>query len=243
MTHQLPPRERALNVPSIVLLFLMVFTAIHVLSGFVGDAEFTRMMLTFSFIPARFGGAGEAYTWPGGLAGDVWTFITYAFLHGDVMHLVTNSVWFVIFGSPVAWRFGPMRFMGFCAALAAGGAAGQLLTHWGSPLPMIGASGIVEGLMAGSLRFIFSPGGLFSEGFFARRNPEAAAMVPAMNLREVFQQPLALALMAFVFFTNAVASVFPDGIAWGTHIGGFFTGLLLFPLFDPAVHSRNLPPS
>ena len=45
-------------------------------------------LLLFAFIPARYDFSlplGEA--WPGGFGADVWTFVTYAFLHGDLNHL------------------------------------------------------------------------------------------------------------------------------------------------------------
>ena len=101
---------------------------------------------------------GEA--WPGGLAADIWTFVTYAFLHGDLNHLVFNSIWLLAFGSPVARRFGTWRFLVFFApSAAAGGALVHLATHFGQLLPMIGASAAISGAMAAVTRFVFRRGG------------------------------------------------------------------------------------
>src|SRR5262249_56212902 len=68
------------------------------------DVEF---VLAFGFIPARYGShvaLGEAL--PGGFAGDLWTFFTYAFIHADLTHLGVNLAWLVPFARPRAPRFG-----------------------------------------------------------------------------------------------------------------------------------------
>ena len=59
---------------------------------------------------------------PGGLGADIWTFVTYAFIHGDWTHLGLNGVWLLAFGTPVARRFGMARFLAFFAVTAAAGA-------------------------------------------------------------------------------------------------------------------------
>jgi hypothetical protein len=45
-------------------------------------------------------------------------------------HLIFNAVWLLAFGSPVARRFGPLRFLAFTATTAAAGAAVHLVTHF-----------------------------------------------------------------------------------------------------------------
>jgi membrane associated rhomboid family serine protease len=51
-------------------------------------------------------------------------------IHGDLTHLIFNAVWLSAFGSPVARRFGPLRFLVFMATTAAAGAALHLVTHF-----------------------------------------------------------------------------------------------------------------
>ena len=61
----------------------------------------------------------------------IWTFVTYAFLHADLNHLIFNLVWLLAFGPPIARRFGAVRFLVFCRATAAAGALAHLVTHLG----------------------------------------------------------------------------------------------------------------
>src|SRR5262245_65853199 len=91
-------------------------------------------------------------TLPSGGA-DVWTFVTYAFIHADWTHLLVNSIWLLPFGSAVARRFGAVRFLAFFAVAAAAGAALHLATHAGEQFPMIGASAAISGTMAAAMRF------------------------------------------------------------------------------------------
>ncbi len=63
----------------------------------------TEFLLLFAFIPARYNATVMPdIVWPGGWAADVWTFVTYALIHGDLTHLIFNAVWLLAFGSPVA---------------------------------------------------------------------------------------------------------------------------------------------
>ena len=174
---------------------------------------------------------------PLGTGAEVWTFVTYAFLHGDITHLAMNAIWFLPFGSAVARRFGTLRTLGFFAATAAGGALMHLVTHWGEIVPMIGASGAVSGFMAGAIRFAFQHGGPLA--MFRSDNPRAY-FVPAAPLTSALRDSRILVFLVVWFGLNVLVGVLgvgaPEGeqtIAWQAHIGGFLVGLLLFPLFDP----------
>ena len=124
-------RQPIFNVPAIVVAVLAVLLAVHLVRLFVlppkTELEF---LLLFAFIPARYDASlliGGAM--PGGLAADIWTFVTYSLIHADFMHLGFNSIWLLAFGTPVARRFGAWRFLAFFAVTAAAGAAAHLSTH------------------------------------------------------------------------------------------------------------------
>lgn len=237
-----PPREPVFNIPGIVALLALVMAAIAFAREFLLDEQSNVMLLAyFAFIPARY---DATFDLPGGLGADIWTFVSYAFLHANLVHLGVNLIWMLAFATPVARRFGTPRFLAFVVVTAAAGALAHLIAYPDAMVPMIGASAVVSGAMAAAVRFAFSPGGAL--GRPVRGAPEHP---PAASLLGAFREPRVLTFVAVwvvVNFLFGAAITLPgtEGaeVAWQAHMGGFFAGLLLFPLFDPipraAVPSR-----
>lgn len=239
-------REPLFNLPFIVVALLGALALIHgVREWFLTQDQDILVLLQFSFIPARYDASpvlGGAF--PGGFGADVWTFVTYALLHGSWMHLGINAVWLMAFGTPLARRFGPVRFMIFFAVTAAAGAAMHLLTNAGSIAPMVGASASISGAMAASMRFAFQRGGPLG---MLRSGDDEAYRVPALSLSGVFNDARVLLFVGVWFGINILFGLWStpltgadEVVAWQAHIGGFLAGLLLFSWFDPVVH-RNEP--
>ena len=233
-------REPALMLPGAIIALLVVLVGIEALRGQLSWQDDLTVLGTFAFIPARY--ADRFGMFPGGIGADVWTFVTYALLHGGWMHLVTNSVWLLAFGSAVARRFGALRFFAFFAVTAAAGAAVQLALHFGEPTPVVGASAAIAGLMAAAARFVFDGRGPLTVG---SGGDMSAFRRPARSLWETLRNPRALFFVLMFFGINlliGVGSTLAGGIsiAWEAHIGGFLAGLLLFRVFDP-VSARPFP--
>src|SRR5438093_13625407 len=76
-----------------------------------------------------------------------WTLITSMFLHGSWMHVIGNMWYLWIFGDNVEDRLGHGRFIIFYLACGIVAAVGQILIDPASPLPTIGASGAIAGVM------------------------------------------------------------------------------------------------
>lgn len=233
-----PRRERMLNVPAAVVVLLAVLGLVQLLLMFVLTAEqTTEFLLLFAFIPARYDfSVLSDVAWPGGWAADIWTFVTYALIHANLTHLIFNAVWLLAFGSPVARRFGPLRFTAFMAVTAAAGAAAHLATHFGELLPMVGASAAISGAMAAAARFAFQRGGPLEMW----RDRAEASRVPAAPLSVSLRDARVIAFLLVWFGVNILFGVFSMGmpgveqaIAWQAHIGGFLAGLLAFAAFDP----------
>lgn len=231
-------REPLLNVPTVVAVLLALFALIHAVRTYVlTENQDIEVLLQFAFIPARYDSTALLGGWPGGVGAQIWTFVTYAFLHANWMHFGVNAIWFLAFGSAVARRFGTMRFLVFFAVTAAAGAALHLVTHAGEQYPMIGASASISGTMAAAIRFAFQRGGPLG---MLRSGDDAAYRVPALPLSGVLRDARVLLFLAVWFGINIVFGVgsFPsltggESVAWQAHIGGFLAGLLLFSLFDP----------
>jgi membrane associated rhomboid family serine protease len=225
------------RMPPVIAALAATLVLLHVARLPLDEQQELWVLLTFAFIPARYDGAIPVdLSLPGGTPADVWTFVTYAFLHADLVHLLVNTVWLLAFGSPVAWRFGTLRFLALFAVTAAAGAITHLLTHPGELAPLVGASAAISGAMAAALRFAFEESGPL--GVLRDGGPEAYR-VPAAPLLRALRNPQVLIFLIVWFGLNlAFGAVslpgYGDGsIAWQAHFGGFFAGLLLFPLFDP----------
>jgi membrane associated rhomboid family serine protease len=236
--------EPIFNVPAVVLALTALLVLVRAGEDWLlSDDADIEFLLYFAFIPARYGDSALlSEPLPGGLGAQIWTFVTYAFLHGDWVHLAVNTVWFLPFGSAVARRFGTLRFIFFFLATSAAGALVHLLTNPGSVMPMIGSSAAVSGCMAGAVRFAFQQGGplvLF-------RHDEDAYRVPAAPLAAALRDPRILIFLAAWFGLNLLFGLgtvsVPGGeraIAWQAHIGGFIAGLMLFSFFDPVPPHRS----
>jgi membrane associated rhomboid family serine protease len=237
-------RQPIFNVPASVVIVLAILLAVHLVRDFVlAPKPELEFILLFAFIPARYDASlliGGAM--PGGTAADIWTFVTYALIHADYMHLGFNSVWLLAFGTPVARRFGAARFFAFFAVTAAAGAAAHLLTHARELQPMVGASASISGMMAAAMRFAFQRGG----PVWSRGEDPAVYHLPALPLIQAVSDRRILIFVIVWFGLNilfGLGSLSLTGeqqsIAWQAHIGGFVGGLLLFGLFDPVSRRPN----
>ena len=240
-------REPIFNVPLVVIATVGVLVLVHALRALVlTDEQDVNFLLTFAFIPARYGtDMGVVGAFPGGFAADLWTFFTYAFIHADLTHLGLNLAWLIPFGTALARRFGPWRYVVFMLVTAAVGALAHLLTHLGALEPMIGASAAISGAMAAAMRFVFRRDGPVAHW---RERSDAAFRVPAASLAATLRDPRFLLFLAVwlglnVLFGSGTITFGTDAgqeIAWQAHVGGFFAGLLLFDAFDPVVPSAEL---
>jgi membrane associated rhomboid family serine protease len=217
------------NAPTVVLVTIAVLIAIHVGRDVVGEDLDQWAVLAGAFIPARY--AGEVL--PGGSIAKVTSFLTHAFLHGDFTHLAVNCGWMLAFGSIVARRIGAVRYLLLWVVAAIAGAALFLAMNWALRVPMVGASGAISGLMGAANRFMFQS---------AYRQDTA----PAMTLGELLRDQRARLMIGSwvvlnMLFGLVLGTFFSEGgIAWEAHLGGFFAGLLLFPLFDRPVPALSM---
>jgi membrane associated rhomboid family serine protease len=232
-------REPILNIPGVVAALIGIFVFVHVVREYVLNEQIRDLFdATFAFNPLRYEpsllvGGGL----PGGFGAEIWTFVTYAFIHASFIHLGVNAIWFLPFGSAVARRFGALRFLFFFAVTAAAGALVHLFTHAGQNDWVIGASASISGMMAAAMRFAFQRGGPLG---LLRGSDDEAYRVPALPLFRTLREPAVIAFLVVWFGINFVFGIWStpltspnEVVAWEAHIGGFLAGLLLFSWFDP----------
>jgi membrane associated rhomboid family serine protease len=78
-----------------------------------------------------------------------WQVVSYAFLHGDTLHLFFNMLGLWMFGAELEQLWGSRRYAQYLLAAVVVAAVTQLLITLlaGSPVPTVGASGALFGLL------------------------------------------------------------------------------------------------
>ena len=79
------------------------------------------------------------------------TLLSHMFMHGGWMHIIGNLWFLAIFGDNVEDIMGSFRFVIFYLICGFAAAAAQIALAPDSPLPMVGASGAIGGVMGAYL--------------------------------------------------------------------------------------------
>ena len=89
--------------------------------------------------------------WPLGSGFAPWQLLTYALLHGGLLHLAFNMYGLWMFGSELERLWGPRRLLQYYVVCVLVAGAVQLVVASGAPVPYptVGASGGLFGLLIG----------------------------------------------------------------------------------------------
>ncbi|MEM7300354.1 MAG: rhomboid family intramembrane serine protease [Pseudomonadota bacterium] len=229
-------REPVFNLPSVIVAMAAVLLGIHAITEWLlnQDQNF-QLRLTFAFIPAYFSYPVDQIPVP---AARFWNVVSYALLHGNLMHVGINVLWMLAFGTVVARRFGSSLFLIFCVITAIAGALAHLAVNWGSPGLLIGFSAVDSGLMGAACRFMFTPSWPGAQP----HEKQGLGLLASLSNRSVLGFAGFWLVLNFVIGSGLVP-VFGDvSIAWEAHMGGFFAGFFLLPLFDRLLPRRSSLP-
>ena len=151
--------------------------------------------------------------------------LTSMFLHGGWGHLLGNCLFFWVFGNNVEDSMGRLRFLVFYLLCGLAAAFAQVIVSPASPVPMVGASGAIAGVLGGYLLLYprVHVRVLFVLFIFIQivRVPAWVVLLLWIGYQVVLSLPQLMAV-------NPEVS---SGVAVFAHIGGFFAGLLLVKLF------------
>jgi membrane associated rhomboid family serine protease len=152
--------------------------------------------------------------------------LTSMFLHGGWAHILGNSLFFWVFGNNVEDSMGRLRFVVFFLVCGLTAAAAQIIADPASPVPMVGASGAISGVMGAYL--VLYPHArvnmLFIFVVIVRVIPVPAWIV----LLYWFGIQVLTALPQLAGAQTAVSS----GVAVIAHVGGFVAGAVLVKFFE-----------
>lgn len=161
------------------------------------------------------------------------------FFHGGWDHILGNMLYLWLFGDNVEDRLGKIGYLilyfvsGFAASIA------QILIDPSSPIPLVGASGAIAGVL-GSYLVLFP-------------NVKVRGIVPLGRVSTMAEWP-AIAVLGLWFVTQLLqgfgslgaGAEYGGGVAFFAHIGGFVVGAVItwvvmqmFPQ-PPAEERRNL---
>jgi membrane associated rhomboid family serine protease len=146
----------------------------------------------------------------------LYTLFSSMFLHGDFFHLGGNMLFLWIYGDNMEDTLGPLPFLGYYLACGLAAGLAQWIIAPYSPIPVLGASGAIAGVMGGYLLL------------FPRARIDV--LIFLIVFIRILPVPAWLVLgLWFVFQVVAGVGADPEtgGVAYWAHIGGFAIGFAL----------------
>jgi rhomboid family protein len=145
------------------------------------------------------------------------------FLHGSWMHIIMNMWFFWIFGNNIEDSMGRWRFAGFYLMCGVAAALAQVAMDPASPVPVVGASGAISGVMGAYLVLyprvrVFT---LVPLGFFL-----TTIALPAWAMLGYW-----IVLQFLGGLPELAGAQGNGGVAFWAHIGGFVIGAATIRLF------------
>lgn len=136
----------------------------------------------------------------------VWQPVTYLFLHGGLFHLLFNMLGLWMFGAELERNWGTRAFLNYYFVTGIGAGLCSWLLALNSPIPTIGASGAIFGV-------------LLAFGMLFPDRPILLYFILPVPARYV------VILYAFIEIV-AVAGGRQDGVARFAHLGGLLVGFI-----------------
>ena len=160
--------------------------------------------------------------------------LTSIFLHGGWLHLLGNGLFLWVFGNNVEDSMGRLRYLVFFLLCGLVAAAAHVLVSPASPVPTVGASGAISGVLGAYL--VLYP------------RVHVRVLVPIVIFITVVRVPAFVVLLLWFAYQVVLGlpelmQVRPDvsgGVAVWAHVGGFVAGMVLVKLFEqPALVRRR----
>ncbi len=179
--------------------------------------DLNRFVYIYGLVPARY--SVPQITSYFTTSQQLFSLLSFMFLHGGFWHLLGNMWSLYIFGDNIEDRLGPFRYLVFYLLCGMISGFSHLIFNLHSNIPTIGASGAVAGVMGAYL--ILYP------------NAKILTLIPIIFI------PLFVEIPAFFFlglwfviqFISAAGSHGGiGGIAWWAHIGGFIFGIIFLKI-------------
>ncbi len=173
--------------------------------------DLAEIFKQYGFVPALFG------------PGHYYAIFTSMFIHANVFHLLGNLVYLWVFGDRMENTLGRVKFILLYFACGFAGAFCYLKIAPQSPIPAVGASGGIVGLMGAYL--VFYPKGI----------------IKTFIGRQIFDIPVLVYVLGWVLYNTLVSILVGYGfrIGWLIHLGSFVCGVLIALLIKVCRKDRS----
>jgi membrane associated rhomboid family serine protease len=226
----------ATPIVTLLLIGLNVFFWVAV-QGMGAEPNLSRSVCELGLIPGEFlGRLPEGYALPMSrtmacIVTDErswYTPLSSMFLHGGWFHLIGN-MWFLwVFGNNVEDSMGRARYFFFYILCGLAAAAAQTLVNPASPIPMVGASGAISGVMGAYVVL------------YPRVRVHMLVILGIFITRIVVPAYLMLGYWFLLQLVGGGLASGEGGVAFWAHAGGFVAGAALISMFrDPALVARH----
>jgi membrane associated rhomboid family serine protease len=203
------------------LITLNIVAFLYTWPSIVGDEPW--LVPSYGLVPSRI--SADPF-------GEAFTILTSMFMHGGWGHLISNMLFLHIFGDNLEDVMGHRRYLGFYLLSGLAAALAQVLVNPHSPVPMVGASGAIAGVVGGYLLL------------FPRAPIVMLNLTPLILFIGLLPVIPAWAVAGEFFFVNLWQALGEavdrsmGGVAVFAHLGGFTGGLLLTRSF---IEKKQLP--
>lgn len=147
---------------------------------------------------------------------DLFTIFTSMFMHGGWAHIIGNLLFLWVFGDNVEDAFGHVGYLIFYLLTGIMASVAHIVLNTGSPIPSVGASGAISGILGAYIIFFGGNSIRVLIGFFV-------TVVPAWMMIGLW------AAQQFIATYGSVASTeqTTGGVAYAAHAGGFLAGMII----------------
>ncbi|MBW1812918.1 MAG: rhomboid family intramembrane serine protease [Deltaproteobacteria bacterium] len=204
------------NVPIVNTIIIGINIVIYLAELTQGES-LTSFIYMYGLVPARY--SIPEITAYFSIGQQLFSFISFMFLHGSFLHILGNMWMLYIFGDNIEGRLGAFRYLIFYLLCGMASGCSHLFFNLHSTAPVIGASGSIAGVMGAY--FLLYP------------NAKILSLVPVLFIPFFFEIPAFIFLgfwFVLQFFNAALSHGSSSVIAWWAHIGGFLFGMLFLKL-------------
>ena len=215
------------STPYVTYFVIAINILVFVFELWVGaqsPRELNALMYTFGVVPENISAAlagspqislGQAFI----------PILTSMFLHASWLHVIGN-MWFLwIFGDNIEDYLGHFLYLVFYLLCGLAASVTHILLNMGSPLPSVGASGAIAGVMGAY--FVLYP------------RARVLTLVPLIVFFPFWWIP-AWVILGYWFVINflsgaatavSTAGQTTGGVAFWAHVGGFVAGIVMIKIF------------